>query len=144
MTESKSVALPLGDAPAGFGERSATGSRNGAEDSDIARGAQPTPWVKIDLSWGLAGGYPGGYNAASYWSGVWRSLVAHLVRDEGVGGSNPLTPTSSINGQTRALMNAKSGSSPCEKAAFRVSGVRHAPENQRFDITPGVSMMRPA
>ena len=25
--------------------------------------------------------------------GVWRSLVAHFVRDEGVGGSNPLTPT---------------------------------------------------
>ena len=25
---------------------------------------------------------------------MWRSLVAHLVRDEGVGGSNPLTPTS--------------------------------------------------
>ena len=27
-------------------------------------------------------------------SGVWRSLVAHLVRDEGVAGSNPATPTS--------------------------------------------------
>ena len=26
--------------------------------------------------------------------GVWRSLVAHLVRDEGVAGSNPATPTS--------------------------------------------------
>ena len=25
--------------------------------------------------------------------GVWRSLVAHLVRDEGVAGSNPATPT---------------------------------------------------
>ena len=25
--------------------------------------------------------------------GDWRSLVAHFVRDEGVGGSNPLSPT---------------------------------------------------
>ena len=27
--------------------------------------------------------------------GDWRSLVAHFVRDEGVGGSNPLSPTNS-------------------------------------------------
>ena len=27
---------------------------------------------------------------------MWRSLVAHLVRDEGVGGSNPLTPTNDL------------------------------------------------
>jgi hypothetical protein len=29
---------------------------------------------------------------------MWRSLVAHFVRDEGVGGSNPLIPTNKING----------------------------------------------
>ena len=28
--------------------------------------------------------------------GMWRSLVAHFVRDEGVGGSNPLIPTKNI------------------------------------------------
>ena len=28
-----------------------------------------------------------------HYGGVWRSLVAHLVRDEGVAGSNPATPT---------------------------------------------------
>ena len=33
------------------------------------------------------------YNPASYDIGVWRSPVAHLVRDEGVAGSNPATPT---------------------------------------------------
>ena len=27
---------------------------------------------------------------------MWRSLVAHFVRDEGVGGSNPLTPTTTL------------------------------------------------
>lgn len=28
---------------------------------------------------------------------MWRSLVAHFVRDEGVGGSNPLIPTIFFN-----------------------------------------------
>jgi hypothetical protein len=31
--------------------------------------------------------------------GVWRSGLAHLVWDQGVGGSNPLTPTA--NGSCR-------------------------------------------
>ena len=29
--------------------------------------------------------------------GEWLSLVEHLVRDQGVGGSNPLSPTIKIN-----------------------------------------------
>ena len=29
--------------------------------------------------------------------GEWLSLVEHLVRDQGVGGSNPLSPTNRIN-----------------------------------------------
>jgi hypothetical protein len=33
--------------------------------------------------------------------GEWLSLVEHLVRDQGVGGSNPLSPT--ISEETRAL-----------------------------------------
>ena len=34
--------------------------------------------------------------------GEWLSLVEHLVRDQGVGGSNPLSPTIIINNlQTR-------------------------------------------
>ena len=31
------------------------------------------------------------YYSAAF--GEWRSLVAHIVRDDGVGGSNPLSPT---------------------------------------------------
>ena len=29
--------------------------------------------------------------------GAWLSLVEHLVRDQGVGGSNPLAPTNTFN-----------------------------------------------
>ena len=29
--------------------------------------------------------------------GEWLSLVEHLVRDQGVGGSNPLSPTNYLN-----------------------------------------------
>jgi hypothetical protein len=29
--------------------------------------------------------------------GAWLSLVEHLVRDQGVGGSNPLAPTNDFN-----------------------------------------------
>ena len=32
-------------------------------------------------------------NGRNQWFGEWRSLVAHIVRDDGVGGSNPLSPT---------------------------------------------------
>ena len=32
-----------------------------------------------------------------YVFGEWLSLVEHLVRDQGVGGSNPLSPTIKIN-----------------------------------------------
>jgi hypothetical protein len=40
--------------------------------------------------------------------GVWLSLVEHLVRDEGVAGSNPATPTSfSITWQFPLLHPAK-------------------------------------
>jgi hypothetical protein len=34
--------------------------------------------------------------------GEWLSLVEHLVRDQGVGGSNPLSPTIKINRNTPA------------------------------------------
>jgi hypothetical protein len=35
-----------------------------------------------------------GYKIGRQDIGVWLSLVEHLVRDEGVAGSNPATPTS--------------------------------------------------
>ena len=34
---------------------------------------------------------------ASFFVGEWLSLVEHLVRDQGVGGSNPLSPTNIFN-----------------------------------------------
>jgi hypothetical protein len=44
----------------------------------------------------LAEGLPGFllyYSAFAFPFGAWLSLVEHLVRDQGVGGSNPLAPT---------------------------------------------------
>ena len=48
--------------------------------------------------------------------GDWRSLVAHFVRDEGVGGSNPLSPTKFEK--------------PAQRAGFFAS-VTHEEENPR-------------
>ena len=40
----------------------------------------------------------GGYNRFYFRHvGEWLSLVEHLVRDQGVGGSNPLSPTNYFN-----------------------------------------------
>ena len=81
MTVPKTVVLPLHHSPAGPAfpkhsvrrRRSDTPSRFGMQHPLSAlRGeaARPAPTV-----------------------GVWLSLVEHCVRDAGVGGSNPLTPT---------------------------------------------------
>ena len=46
--------------------------------------------------------------------GEWLSLVEHLVRDQGVGGSNPLSPTNLFNHlQVNNLLESRlSGISP--------------------------------
>ena len=41
--------------------------------------------------------------------GVWRSLVAHFLREEGVGGSNPLTPTSSKDNNSIIIIMVTTG-----------------------------------
>ena len=46
----------------------------------------------------LRGGGPKAIKPNFTGIGVWRSLVAHLVRDEGVAGSNPATPTTIFDG----------------------------------------------
>jgi hypothetical protein len=45
--------------------------------------------------------------------GEWLSLVEHLVRDQGVGGSNPLSPTNLI--QNHNLAAIKTGVSPLKR-----------------------------
>ncbi len=52
--------------------------------------------------------------------GDWRSLVAHFVRDEGVGGSNPLSPTKF----KKALLNEQGFllSGVCEDENLRGQG----------------------
>ena len=48
----------------------------------------------------------GGYIRALQPVGVWRSLVAHRVRDAGVAGSNPATPTNTSHLKIRELETA--------------------------------------
>jgi hypothetical protein len=55
----------------------------------------------------LASGTFARYKTACERIGVWRSLVAHLVRDEGVAGSNPATPTNSFVVQPEDMDNAE-------------------------------------
>lgn len=52
----------------------------------------PLALAPLELAEILVNGPPSRYKKLSLF-GVWRSLVAHVVRDDGVGGSNPLTPT---------------------------------------------------
>gem|GEM_PF-6005719 len=46
--------------------------------------------------------------AAAYLVGEWLSLVEHLVRDQGVGGSNPLSPTNVFFPSSRSFRGRKS------------------------------------
>ena len=41
-----------------------------------------------------------------HWDGAWRSLVAHLLWEQGVGGSNPLAPTTKIAASSYAIVSA--------------------------------------
>jgi hypothetical protein len=61
-------------------------NRNGC-----AAGGQPFP-----CGGALAVQQRRGYKVGRQDIGVWLSLVEHLVRDEGVAGSNPATPTNNI------------------------------------------------
>jgi hypothetical protein len=40
--------------------------------------------------------------------GEWLSLVEHLVRDQGVGGSNPLSPTNYLGSRSEATIELSS------------------------------------
>jgi hypothetical protein len=61
--------------------------------------------------------------------GAWLSLVEHLVRDQGVGGSNPLAPTTTNKRLTRnilrgaqhtqVLSGAARGRPPCHGAEVK-------------------------
>ena len=55
--------------------------------------------IKVVTACGLA--FPAGHVCQSI-VGEWLSLVEHLVRDQGVGGSNPLSPTNHFK-QIQAL-----------------------------------------
>ena len=48
------------------------------------------------------------FSSSFFYLGVWRSLVAHLVWDQGVAGSNPVTPT----GRTPSGDNLSCGRQP--------------------------------
>jgi hypothetical protein len=50
-----------------------------------------------------------------YTVGAWRSLVAHLLWEQGVGGSNPLAPTISFSSFTAANTRFPAPSTPMLK-----------------------------
>ncbi len=60
--------------------------------------------------------------------GDWRSLVAHFVRDEGVGGSNPLSPT-----KFKALLNEQ-GFLHLKPMRMRTSGGRGSTRAKRENV----------
>jgi hypothetical protein len=81
--------------------------------------------------------------------GEWLSLVEHLVRDQGVGGSNPLSPTIIINSLRRILTTRNSlwfpngfplfGHSPVEKSLAEQgssSSVLHPVQQIRLRTNP--------
>ena len=51
--------------------------------------------------------------------GEWLSLVEHLVRDQGVGGSNPLSPTNLSQVSTNIVITNLEASSSMETCARR-------------------------
>ena len=64
--------------------------------------------------------------------GEWLSLVEHLVRDQGVGGSNPLSPTNSL--QRLARSSPRSGIEDFQPGTYiRVSGTGCA-KNSRHTV----------
>ena len=54
--------------------------------------------------------------------GAWRSLVAHLLWEQGVGGSNPLAPTAKLTGPRREPRGCSSTVEP--QPSKLVMGVR--------------------
>src|SRR5918999_1193834 len=54
--------------------------------------------------------------------GAWRSLVAHLLWEQGVGGSNPLAPTAKLTGPRREQRGCSSTVEP--QPSKLVMGVR--------------------
>ena len=59
--------------------------------------------------------------------GAWRSLVAHLLWEQGVGGSNPLAPTTHYRVQSiRACSSARTEQRPPEPCVARSNRARRA------------------
>jgi hypothetical protein len=54
--------------------------------------------------------------------GAWRSLVAHLLWEQGVGGSNPLAPTNNIKGLRRFSQPFLFDFSPGYKMGYKMEG----------------------
>ena len=68
--------------------------------------------------------------------GDWRSLVAHFVRDEGVGGSNPLSPTKFENPASAGFFASEvkrmrtSGGKRFDSSVARERCVSNAPQGE--------------
>src|SRR6266700_8437613 len=66
--------------------------------------------------------------------GEWLSLVEHLVRDQGVGGSNPLSPTNKINHLKQIPACFVTSGAYCLRAPRHRERRRHEPRATHFFV----------
>lgn len=151
MTVPKTGVLPLHHSPAGPAS-AALSCGGGGQIGQTVFGCN-TPIqdnfrrLRRRSKWTLAASETHGYKPRPHFGatpcgpaptvGVWLSLVEHCVRDAGVGGSNPLTPTSrkptktvafiipkfpeiAVSQQNRAVRNPRVGSRPSAEIRYCV------------------------
>ena len=109
MAASKAAALPLGDAPTKSKKQATSPERDGGNIEISLRTCNDgycafLSWLEV----GIIRDYNGCHSSSG---GVWRSLVAHLLREQGVVSSNLATPTNKTKVHSGHMVYSFSGNS---------------------------------